>query len=196
MPTAISKFAKDRSRDQHLDVRFTYYVPVLTRTGGVIIPATWAGTNMNQLPRTGITLLQALDERLMPVEPDVREALADLGTLPWEFGWVARMEGALGRPSTPWGAFDSATEATHSLFETYGQGYVDDVDLRITPRDLAVILAGLRCLQQVYDQCCGDISDDLQDVLDDAVGPDGIALPNEIDNLCADINGGHKSATR
>lgn len=58
----------------------------------------------------------------------------------------------------------------------------------INARQTALILAGLRCLQQVADQSGGDLGD-LHDILDEAPGPDDQCLGEEIDALCEALNG-------
>ena len=54
-------------------------------------------------------------------------------------------------------------------------------------REVAALLAGLRCLQQVRAECAGDLPDDLQDILDKNEGL--LPLENEeIDTLCERLN--------
>ena len=57
----------------------------------------------------------------------------------------------------------------------------------LNARQTALVLAGLRCLQQVADQCDGDLGD-LHDILDQAPAPDDQCLGEEIDALCEEIN--------
>lgn len=56
-----------------------------------------------------------------------------------------------------------------------------------TQRRQALILAGLRALQSVSLQADGDIGE-LQDILEGTAGPEDLSLPEEIDDLCGEIN--------
>lgn len=57
----------------------------------------------------------------------------------------------------------------------------------LTRSEFNAILCGLRCLQQVRDQCGGDLPDDLQDILTNECGDDDLS-DLDIDQLCEDIN--------
>ena len=63
----------------------------------------------------------------------------------------------------------------------------------LSKRELAIVLTGLRTLQQVDQECDGDFPGDLFDILD-AGGPspaelgDPITLQMEIDSLCLKLN--------
>lgn len=61
--------------------------------------------------------------------------------------------------------------------------------LSVTPRQRDTILTGLRALQMVYDQCQGDLPDDLRDLLTNG-GANEVSddLLEDIDTLCEEIN--------
>lgn len=54
-------------------------------------------------------------------------------------------------------------------------------------RELATVLAALRCYQQVSEQCGGDIPDDLQDIADCGGEIEPLEI-DEIDELCERLN--------
>ena len=58
----------------------------------------------------------------------------------------------------------------------------------LSPRDLATVLAALRCLQQVLAECGGDLPDDLLNIATDGDSFERLET-DEIDDLCERING-------
>ena len=58
----------------------------------------------------------------------------------------------------------------------------------MTKAEHNAILCGLRCLQQVRQQCAGDLTDDLQEILSDDLEDGDDITDEEIDQLCEDIN--------
>lgn len=57
----------------------------------------------------------------------------------------------------------------------------------MTARELALVLAGLRALQELSLTSGGDVGH-LHDILDGASGPDDMTLAEEIDELCERLN--------
>jgi hypothetical protein len=59
--------------------------------------------------------------------------------------------------------------------------------MELTPRELAIVLAALRCYQQVYDSCDGDLTDDVQEIATNSGEFEAMNLA-EIDDLCERLN--------
>ena len=60
--------------------------------------------------------------------------------------------------------------------------------MQLNNRELALVLCGLRLLQQTWDQCAGDLPADLDDILSGGPAPDDVAVGEEVDALCERLN--------